>query len=70
MKHSPRGSAAPESQLERAREHARASGHCVYLFHDGGNWIIESDIRSVPMAAGVVEVHPDKGTDHVNLGGC
>ena len=70
MTHSPHGSTAPATVVRGAQERARASGHSVYLFHDGRRWVIESDIRSVPMAAGVVEIHPDKGADHVNLGGC
>ena len=70
MTHSPHASAAPVTEIRRAQDQARASGHSVYLFHDSRGWVIESDIRAVPMAAGVVEIHPDSGADRVNLGGC
>lgn len=58
----------PKRELEHARRHARGAGHSVYLFHDGRQWRLETDIRAVPMSGGTIEVHPDTNT--VNLGGC
>ena len=60
----------PGRALEHARRRARAAGRSVYLFHDGRQWRVEADIRAVPMSGNTFEVHPDPGTETVNLGGC
>lgn len=60
----------PRRTLEHARRHAREAGRSVYLFHDGRQWRVETDIRAVPMSGSTVEVHPDPDTETVNLGGC
>lgn len=66
------GNSAPEQELQRARRYARRLGRSVFLFHDGRQWRLHTDIEAVPMSGATVEIHPEHpaGEEMTNRGGC
>lgn len=70
MSHSTRANSPPESVLLDARRRAERVGRSVYLFHDGHEWQVRSDIRGVPMSKGTIEVYPGVDSETRNHGGC